>query len=134
GQPSPLPAPRLQYADFAVWQRAQMAGETLDRLINYWRSRLAEAPEAIDLPTDRPRLAQQTFRGGRVPLLIDANISPGFRQLTRSTGTTAFMVLLAALSVTLSRYSGQKDIVIGSPIANRTSLQTEMLVGCLTNT
>ena len=121
GAESPLPELAVQYADYAVWQREQLEGEVLERQLGYWTERLAGAPELLELPTDRPRPAVQTYRGaqraGRAP--GRAAGAPA-RRWRGGEGVTLFMVLLAAFQVLLSRYSGQEDVVVGSPIAGRT--------------
>ncbi|HEY4590906.1 MAG TPA: amino acid adenylation domain-containing protein, partial [Thermoanaerobaculia bacterium] len=131
GCPSPLPALPVQYADFAVWQRRWLRGEVLSRHLDYWRLQLAGAPAGLDLPTDFPRPAVQTFNGAiRSAELPLAEL----RELCRREGVTLFMVLLAGLDVLLARYSGQEDVLVGSPVANRNRIETEGLIGFFVNT
>lgn len=134
GQPSPLSELALQYADFAMWQRQWLQGEVLENQLSYWRSQLAGAPSAIDLPTDRPRPAAQTYRGATQSIVLGWNLSEGLKELSRRAGTTLFMTLLAAFNTLLYRYTGQDDIVVGSPIAGRTRTEVEGLIGLFVNT
>jgi hypothetical protein len=106
----------------------------MERQLSYWKQTLAGAPSSIDLPTDYPRPPMQTFRGGKEAIIIPPEVSRKLRQLGRSEGVTLFMTLLATLNVLLSRYSGQKDICIGTPIANRTRSELEPLIGFFVNT
>jgi amino acid adenylation domain-containing protein len=134
GAPSPLPELPVQYADYAVWQRAQLAGETLDRQLAYWRQRLAGAPALLELPTDHPRPALQTHRGARESFELSPELLARLEALGRGEGATLFMVLLGVLQVLLSRYSGSEDVVVGSPITGRTRHEVEGLIGFFTNT
>ncbi|HEV7517967.1 MAG TPA: amino acid adenylation domain-containing protein, partial [Thermoanaerobaculia bacterium] len=131
--PSPLPELPLQYADFAVWQRGWLEGEVLERQLAYWKRRLAGAPEVLDLPTDRPRPAVQTFAGASLALMLPDDLAGGLETLSRGSGVTLFMVLLAAFQVLLGRYSGQEDIVVGTPVAGRNHMLTESLIGFFVN-
>src|SRR5262249_59567855 len=117
----------IQYADFAHWQRAWLEGEVLVQQRGYWRQQLAGAPAVLELPTDRPRPPVQTFRGGTVAWHLSAARTQRLVGLSRQTGTTLFMTLLGAFATLLSRYSGQEDVVIGAPLANRTQQATEGL-------
>ncbi|MCA9537841.1 MAG: amino acid adenylation domain-containing protein, partial [Myxococcales bacterium] len=128
-----LPPLTLDYADFAVWQRRWLTGEALLTRLVYWKQALADAP-VLDLPTDHPRPAMRSNRGACVPVAFDAALTDGIDVLCRAHGITPFMALLAGLSVVLSRHSGQDDIVIGSPIANRNRAELEGLVGFFVNT
>ncbi|HVG44527.1 MAG TPA: condensation domain-containing protein, partial [Longimicrobium sp.] len=134
GRESPLPELAVQYADYAVWQREQLAGEVLDRQLSYWRERLAGAPELLELPTDHPRPAVQTYRGATVPVELSLELLEGLQALGRSEGATLYMVLLGAFQVLLSKYSGSEDVVVGSPIAGRTRKEVEELIGFFVNT
>jgi amino acid adenylation domain-containing protein len=134
GAASPLPELAVQYADFAVWQREQLAGEALDRQLAYWRERLAGAPELLELPTDRPRPPVQTYRGATIPVELSAELLERLQALGRSEGATLYMTLLSAFQVLLSKYSGSEDIVVGSPIAGRTRGEVEGLIGFFVNT
>jgi acyl carrier protein len=134
GRASPLPALEVQYADYALWQRAWLEGETLERQLGYWRDRLAGAPAALELPTDRPRPAQASFRGAALPLRLPPQLTTRLQALARARGATLFMVLLAGFQAVLSRWSGQDDIVVGTPIAGRTHSLAEPLIGFFVNT
>jgi amino acid adenylation domain-containing protein len=134
GRESPLPELAVQYADYAVWQREQLEGEVLDRQLAYWRERLAGAPELLELPTDRPRPAVQTYRGAHEQIALSGELLERLHALGRSEGTTLYMTLLGAFQVLLSRYSGSEDIVVGSPIAGRTRGELEALIGFFVNT
>ncbi|HSF41071.1 MAG TPA: amino acid adenylation domain-containing protein [Thermoanaerobaculia bacterium] len=134
GRPSPLPELPVQYADFAAWQRRWLAGEVLDAQVRWWAEHLAGAPPVLELPTDRPRPAVRTHRGGQVFLEIGAELSERLEAAGRRLGVTPFMTLLGAYAVLLSRYSGQRDVVAGSPIANRSHEEVEDLIGFFANT
>jgi len=134
GRPSPLPPPALQYPDFAVWQRERLAGDRLERQLDYWRSQLGDAPPLLALPTDRPRGAGTGFAGRTRPFTLPAEVTAPLQALAREAGATLFMVLLAAFSALLSRWSGQDDLVLGTPVANRDRRELEGLVGFLVNT
>jgi amino acid adenylation domain-containing protein len=134
GQPSPLPELPIQYADYGHWQRSWLSGEVLERRLEHWKGRLAGAPAALELPTDRPRPKVKSDRGARIRFDIDADTTRGLRELARHEGATLFMVLLAAWQVLLARYSGQRDIVVGTPIANRTRADVEGVIGFFVNT
>jgi hypothetical protein len=132
GQPSPLAELPIQYADFAVWQRGWLQGEVLARQLSYWREQLAELP-ALQLPTDYPRPAVQTFEGAREERVLPKALSERLQELSQREGVTLFMTLLAAFVLLLHRYSGQEDIVVGSPIANRNRSELEGLIGFFVN-
>jgi amino acid adenylation domain-containing protein len=134
GQRSPLPELPVQYADFAVWQRRWLSGEALSRQLGYWRRQLAGVPAGLDLPTDLPRPAVQTFNGASCSTELPADLSAEIQALCRREGVTLFMLLLAAFDVLLARYSGQEDVLVGSPIANRNRAETEGLIGFFVNT
>ena len=134
GRPAMLPPLAIQYADFAVWQHEHLAGGALERQIAYWKERLRGAPTLIELPTDRPRPAEQSYRGGSYPFTVARDTSLQLQALAQREGATIFMVLLAALGALLSRYTGNDDVVIGSPIANRTRPELEDLIGLFANT
>ncbi|RCJ25078.1 hypothetical protein A6770_28095 [Nostoc minutum NIES-26] len=123
----------VQYADFALWQRQWLTNEILERQLNYWKQHLTGAPPLLELPTDRPRPPIQTFRGGTEQLQIDSQLTSGLKKLAQESGSTLFMTLLAGFVVLMSRYSGQTDLVIGSPIANRNRTQIEGLIGFFVN-
>ena len=133
GQPSPLAPLPIQYADFAVWQRNWLQGERLAEQLSYWKKQLAGAPELLQLPTDRPRPAVATFDGSRLEFRISRELTSPLRQLSLEKGSTLFATLLAAFQVLMSRYTGQQDIVVGSPIANRNREEIEPLIGFFVN-
>ncbi|HYO13129.1 MAG TPA: amino acid adenylation domain-containing protein, partial [Thermoanaerobaculia bacterium] len=134
GRPSPLPPLPVQYADFARWQRGWLQGEALERQLAYWRETLAGAPFVLELPTDRPRPAVQSFRGTRQGLWWPGDLLAAIAARSRREGTTVFMTLLAAFQLLLSRYSGQGDLLVGSTIAGRGRLEIEGLIGFFVNT
>ena len=134
GEPSPLPQLPIQYADFAVWQRQWLSGEVLQNQLNYWCSQLDGAPQLLQLPTDGPRPTVQTYRGGTETFSLNSDLSQKLQTLSRESGTTLFMTLEAAFATLLYRYSGQSDILIGSPIANRNRSEIESLIGFFVNT
>jgi amino acid adenylation domain-containing protein len=131
---SPLPPLAVQYADFAVWQRGWLQGEVLRRQLAWWRERLGGAPPTLELPTDRPRPAVASSRGASHGFRLPADVTRGLRSLARREGATLYMVAHAALDLLLSRWSGQEDLVVGSPIAGRTQVGTEGLIGFFVNT
>jgi amino acid adenylation domain-containing protein len=133
--PSPAPLPELpvQYADFAVWQRDWLSGDVLATQLAFWREALAGSP-TLDLPTDRPRPPVRTSRGGFVRFPLEAGLSRELAGLSRAEGSTLFMTLLAAFAGLLSRYTGQSDVAVGSPLANRTRGEIEGLIGFFVNT
>ncbi|NTX02061.1 non-ribosomal peptide synthetase, partial [Myxococcus sp. CA040A] len=134
GQLSPLSELPVQYADYAVWQREWLQGAELERQLAYWRNQLKGAPRALELPTDRPKPATQTYRGGFVKALWGSALWRSVEGLGRREGATPFMVLLAAYQTVLGRYAGQEDVCVGAPIAGRTRTETEGLIGCFVNT
>ena len=134
GEADSLPALALQYADYAVWQRRWLSGEVLQRQSDYWQHTLAGAPALLSLPTDRPRPAQQDHRGASVEIVLDAQTSAGLKTLCQRHGVTPYMVLMSAWAMLLARLSGQSDVVIGSPVANRTRAEIEGLIGMFVNT
>jgi amino acid adenylation domain-containing protein len=133
GAPSPLGELPVQYADFAMWQRETMSDAVLASQVAYWRKQLAGASD-LQMPLDRPRPAAPTYRGAQVSILVSAAIREKLQQVNRSEDVTMHMTLLAVCQALLHRYSGQDDIVIGSPIAGRGSPETERLVGFFVNT
>ncbi|NJM71691.1 MAG: amino acid adenylation domain-containing protein, partial [Scytonema sp. RU_4_4] len=134
GVPSPLPELPLQYADFAVWQRKWLSGEVLETQLNYWLSQLHGAPSLLQLPTDRPRPVVQTYQGRTHSFTLNTDLTQKLQSKSCESGTTLFMTLLAAFATLLYRYSGQSDILIGSPIANRNRSEVESLIGFFVNT
>src|SRR6185369_458489 len=133
-KPSPLPELPIQYADYAVWQREWLAGETLENQIAYWKTKLAGAPPTLNLPTDKPRPAIQQFHGAKHVHQLPHTLTESLKQLSQESGVTLYMMLLAAFDVLLWRYTDQEDVVVGSPIANRTRAETEGLIGFFVNT
>ncbi|MGH2708728.1 MAG: condensation domain-containing protein, partial [Actinomycetota bacterium] len=134
GRPSPLAALPIQYADFAAWQREWLQGEVLEEQLGYWQKQLGGAPALLELPTDHPRPPVQSFRGASLPFALDSELTQALKALSQRAGVTPFMTLLGTFMVLLARYSRQEDIVVGSPIANRTHSQTEGLIGFFVNT
>ncbi|MEQ8997813.1 MAG: amino acid adenylation domain-containing protein [Coleofasciculus sp. B1-GNL1-01] len=134
GEPSPLAELPIQYADFAIWQRQWLSGEVLEAQLNYWLSQLQGAPELLQLPTDHPRPTVQTYRGTTHSFTLNTDLTQKLQTLSRESGTTLFMTLLAAFATLLYRYSGQSDILMGSPIANRHRREIESLIGFFVNT
>ncbi|MUG96548.1 amino acid adenylation domain-containing protein [Scytonema sp. UIC 10036] len=128
---APLP---IQYSDYANWQRNWLQGEVLENQIDYWKNQLKDASPLLELPTDYPRPAQQSYRGTRYLYSLTLELSTAIKTFSQQQGVSVFMTLLAAFSILLSRYSRQNDLCIGSPIANRTHSQTEGLIGFFVNT
>ncbi|TDB47516.1 non-ribosomal peptide synthetase [Photorhabdus luminescens] len=133
-QPDPLLPLTIQYPDYAAWQRQVFSGEGVQAQCDYWRRMLADAPVLLELPIDRPRPSQQSFTGGRVAVHIDAPLVQALKHLGQQHGTTLFMTLLSAWAALLSRLSGQDDVVIGIPSANRNRREIEPLLGFFVNT
>lgn len=129
-----LPALPIQYADYALWQRSWMEAGEKDRQLEYWRGLLGGDQPVLELPLDRPRPAVQSFRGASLELALDEQLAAGVRALAQRVGATSFMVLLASFQLLLHRYSGQQDIRIGVPTANRNRVETQRLVGFFVNT
>ena len=134
GEPSPLPELPVQYADFAVWQRGWLAGETLEAEVAHWRQALEGAARTLDLPTDHPRPAVQGFRGRHLPVALPAALMEDLRTLGQRGGATLFMALLAGFQSLLHRYTGAEDFLVGSPVANRNRREIEDLIGFFVNT
>jgi amino acid adenylation domain-containing protein len=134
GQPSPLKSLPIQYADFAIWQRQWLQGEVLENQLNYWKKQLADAPTFLPLPTDKPRPAVQTFTGAHQEFQLSLELTQKLTELSQQQRVTMFMTLLAAYGILLYRYTGQSDILIGTPIANRNRREIESLIGFFVNT
>jgi amino acid adenylation domain-containing protein len=134
GQPSPLPEVVIQYVDFAVWQKQWLQGAVLERQIGYWQQQLAGAPALIEIPTDHPRPAIQTVNGAFYESVVSVQVMEAIQQITREEGVTLFMTLLTAFDTLLYRYTGQSDISVGSPIANRNHAEIENIIGFFANT
>ncbi|HMB54454.1 MAG TPA: condensation domain-containing protein, partial [Thermoanaerobaculia bacterium] len=129
-----LPPQPIQYADFATWQREHLQGDELERLLGHWRRRLEGAPGLLELPTDRPRPALQSYRGAALPIRWSEQLSARVEERAKQLSASPFMLLLAAFQAFLSRLSGQRDVVVGTPIANRGRVETEGLIGFFANT
>ncbi|RYE96212.1 MAG: non-ribosomal peptide synthetase, partial [Oxalobacteraceae bacterium] len=134
GRADPLAPLAIQYADYAAWQRAWLSGEVLAAQTGFWTEHLNGAPALIELPTDRTRPPAQSFAGGSVEIELPADVCAGVRALGQRHGATPFMTLMAAWASVLARLSGQDDIVIGTPVANRQRAETEDLIGFFVNT
>ncbi|HEU0078917.1 MAG TPA: condensation domain-containing protein, partial [Longimicrobiaceae bacterium] len=134
GEPDPLPPLPVQYADYAVWQRRWVTGEVLQQQAEFWKRTLAGAPELLELPTDHPRPAQQDHAGASLHVELDEALVAGLRALSARHRTTLFMTLLAGWATVLSRLSGQEDVVVGTPSANRGRAEIEGLIGFFVNT
>jgi amino acid adenylation domain-containing protein len=133
GEPSPLADLPVQYADFAIWQRNWMQGQVLEQHLAFWKRHLDEAPRALVLPTDRRRPALQGYYGANLLRLLPDSVTKRLRILARQEEVTLFMILLTAFNALLFRYTGQQELVVGSPIANRNYPETEGLIGSFVN-
>jgi amino acid adenylation domain-containing protein len=133
GQDDPLPELGIQYADYAAWQRRWVTGDVLEAQTEYWRKTLAGAPELLTLPTDRPRPSQRDLAGGFKKLELDESLTQGLKDLSQRHETTLFMTLLSAWATLLGRLAGQDEVVIGTPVANRTRAEVEPLIGFFVN-
>ncbi|MES1260290.1 MAG: amino acid adenylation domain-containing protein, partial [Acidobacteriota bacterium] len=134
GQSDPLPEPELQYADYALWQRKWIEGDVLREQAEYWKTTLAGAPAVVEVAADHARPAQQDYAGAFAALGLDEELTGRLKDLSRRHGTTLYMTLLAGWAVLLSRLSGQEDVVIGTPVANRSRVEIENLIGFFVNT
>ena len=134
GKSEPLPALPIQYADFSVWQQNYLQGEVLTSLLRYWKEALADNDGILELPTDRPRPAVQSYRGATKSVVLRSELNAELLSFSRREDVTPFMTLLAAFQVLLYRYSSQSDIFVGCPVANRTYPETEGLIGFFVNT
>jgi amino acid adenylation domain-containing protein len=133
GEPSPLPELAFQYADFAHWQRRCLAGEALAAELGYWKEHLRDLPPPLDLPADRPRPAEQTFTAGGASFFLAPPLTQALRSLARREGATLFMALVCGFATLLSRLSGQRDVVLGTPVAGRDRQELEGLIGFFLN-
>ena len=124
----------IQYADYTLWQRQRLQEAVLQEQLHYWQESLQGAPELLSLPTDHARPAQASYRGGSIPVVLEESLSEELRQLSQRHGTTLFMTLYSGFAVLLSRLSGQDDVVIGTPVANRPRAELEDLIGFFVNT
>ncbi|MBV9821648.1 MAG: amino acid adenylation domain-containing protein, partial [Actinobacteria bacterium] len=134
GRPDPLPPLTVQYADYAAWQRGWLTGPVAERQREYWRQALAGAPALLELPTDFPRPAEQDFRGGQLAVELDAELTAALHELSRRAGCTLFMTVLAGWALVLGRLSGQAEVVVGTPTANRRRPELDGLIGFFVNT
>ncbi|MCP4663891.1 MAG: non-ribosomal peptide synthetase, partial [bacterium] len=133
GDPSPLGELAVQYADYSGWQRQWLVGAVLEEELGYWRGQLAGVPR-LELPTDRPRPAVQSFRGKVRPVHLPAELSQALGRLSREQGATLYMTLLAGFKALLARTTGQDDVAVGTPIAGRNHREIEELIGFFVNT
>ena len=133
GKPSPLPELSIQYSDFVDWQQHQLKDEILETQLSYWKGKLDGTPASLDLPTDNPRPAIQTYRGRSHSLILSSSLLNSLKGLSHHENVTLFMILLAAFQTLLQRYTGQDDIVVGSPIAGRNQAETEEMIGFFVN-
>jgi amino acid adenylation domain-containing protein len=134
GEEDGLPELEIQYVDYAVWQRKWMGGEVLGKQAEYWERALAGAPEVLQLPADHVRPEQQSYSGAAAKLVLDEELTAGLRRLSRKHRTTLYMTVLAGWAALLARLSGQDDVVIGTPAANRNRVEIEGLIGFFVNT
>ncbi len=134
GKPSPLTELPIQYADFAQWQKKWLIGEVLEKQLSYWKEKLAGSPPVIELPTDRPRPAVQSFKGSMISKQYSGELLKSLKAFCQKENVTLFMTLLAAFKALLHRYSGQSDINVGTPHANRNRSELENLIGFFVNT
>ncbi len=133
-QSSQLPDLSIQYADYACWQQESLQGEILDEQLRYWSDHLSGMPAFLELPTDKQRPARQQYRGAQISRLVPAKLLNELKSLSQQEGVTLFMTLLSAFQVLLMRYSGQEQVVVGTPIAGRLKTETESLIGFFVNT
>ncbi|MBV9772802.1 MAG: AMP-binding protein, partial [Gemmatimonadetes bacterium] len=133
GERMSLPELPVQYADFAVWQRKRLDGDLLEKQVGYWKRALAGAPPLLELPTDHPRVVGQSTRGGKHFFTLPAELTAGLRALAQREGSTLFMTLLAGWQMLLGRYAGEDDVVVGTPVAGRTRVELEGLIGFFIN-
>jgi hypothetical protein len=133
GEESPLKELPIQYGDFAVWQRGWLQGQQLEQHLDYWRRQLPGKLPVLELPADRPRPAVPTYRGAQLTCRLSPGLSAGLKEFSRREGVTLFMTLLAAFQTLLYRYTGLARVIVGSPIANRSRVETESLIGVFIN-
>lgn len=133
-KPSPLPPLVVQYGDYAAWQRSKLQVDAVDKQMAFWRERLAGAPTVTDLPFDHPRPPDRSFRGKRRGVTLERQLVTRLRLLCQREQTTLFIVIMSTLATLIHRYSGATDIVIGTPVANRSFREVEPLVGLFINT
>jgi amino acid adenylation domain-containing protein len=133
GKPVSIPDLPLQFADYALWQRQHLQGEFLESQLSYWKKQLGSSLPFLNFPTDRPRPPSQSFRGTRIAVALPEVLAEALDELSRQAGVTLFTILLAAFKVLLYRYTGQEDIIVGSPVANRSHTEIEGLIGFFVN-
>jgi amino acid adenylation domain-containing protein len=133
GKPCDLTPLAVQYGDYARWQREWLRGELLEKLLEFWRGELSDAPPAVRLPADRPRPAIQTFRAGRQTIEFPRELASALEELARAERATPFMIMLAGFFALVFRYTGERDLVIGTPSANRNRVELEPLIGFFVN-
>src|SRR4029079_98795 len=133
GRPAALPDLSIQHADYAAWQRQPRQQSVIEGQLGYWKEQLAGTPSTLELPADRPRPAVQTFHGARHRRPLPRACAQALKALSAQEGGTLFMALLAAFEVLLARYTNQRDIVVGVPIANRSHPEIESLIGFFVN-
>nr|WP_185964341.1 non-ribosomal peptide synthetase [Aliikangiella marina] len=129
-----LKLPEYQFSDYAYWQRKHLKGETLEKYLNYWKKQLADLPSLLTLPTDFPRPEEQSFKGSTQSIKFSKKIKNELEAFCKTQGVTLYMTLLSTFFILLSRYSGQEDIAVGTPVANRTLPEVENLIGFFANT
>ena len=129
-----LPELEIQYADYATWQRDSLSGDKLQQNLDFWTGNLAGAPEVLNLPTDYPRPSEPSYRGNWIERQLPADLSSKLKTLARDNNSTTFMLFLAAFNILLSRYSGEQDVIIGTPVAGRDRRELENLIGFFLNT
>src|SRR5712691_2809194 len=134
GRPSPLPALPIRYADYAYCQRERLQGDMLSSQLEYWKRQLADAPAALDLPTDWPRPPAQTYRGSMRPFELSKHLTDALKALSQREGVTLYMTLVAAFNTLLYRYTGQDDLLIGTATAGRNRPEVQKLMGFFLNT
>ncbi len=134
GRPSPLEELPIQYADYAAWQREWLSGDVLEQQLSYWREQLGGELPVLELPTDHPRPGVQSYHGGQLSFFVNETVTTQLKQLSRREGATLFMTLLSAFQVLLLRYSGEQDVIVGTPVAGRTRAELEALIGFFVNT
>ncbi|MBW4428418.1 MAG: amino acid adenylation domain-containing protein [Nostoc desertorum CM1-VF14] len=134
GQPSPLPDLPIQYADFADWQQQWVARPAFESYLNYWKQQLGSSTLLLQLPSDRPRLPVRTFEGASQTFIIPKSLTNALKHLSQQHNVTLFVTLLTAFKIVLFYYTGQSDIIVGTPFANRQQLETKGLIGCFINT
>jgi amino acid adenylation domain-containing protein len=134
GKPSPLAEPAIQYSDYAAWQTEWLKGEAANQQRTYWTQHLAGVPQLLELPSDRPRPSKQTFRGSRISVVLPKQLTSDLKAASAREGVTLFMTLLAAFDTLLKGYTDKDDIVIGTPVANRTHAEVAGAIGFFVNT